>query len=84
MLDISTPVPKFKDPLSPRNIPPAGYFFRITFFSKFFSWINLKIRQCLQSNGSVWNWYEIGTDKLCVYMGLVRSIVNIDTVAFLL
>ena len=29
------------------------------------------LRQRLHGNGSVWNRYEIGTDKDCVYMGPV-------------
>ena len=31
------------------------------------------LRHRLHWNGSVWNWHEIGTDKLCVYTGPGRS-----------
>ena len=67
MLDISTPVPKIEDPLGICH--HLANFFRNKVFYQISSWINLTFRQCLQSNGSLWNWYEIGTDKPCVYVG---------------
>ena len=67
MLDISTPVPKIKGPLGICH--HLANFFRNNGFYQISSWINLKFRQCLQSDGSVCNSYEIGTDKPCVYVG---------------
>ena len=53
MLDISTPVPKIEDPLGICH--HLANFFRNNIF--------------YQISPSVWNWYEIGTDKPCVYVG---------------
>ena len=36
--------------------------------------MNFRLR--LHETGSVWNQYEIGTDKLCVYMGPDRSALD--------
>ena len=74
MLDISTPVPKIEDPLGICH--HLANVFRNNVSYQISSWINLKFRQCLQSNRSDWNWYEIGTDKLCVYVGPGGSSMN--------
>ena len=79
MPDISTPVPKIEDPLGICH--HLANFFRNKAFYQISSWINLTFRQCLQSNGSLWNWYETGTDKPCVHVGPSGS--SIDQICYL-
>ena len=40
-----------------------------------------KFRQRLHGTGFLWNWYEIGTDKPCVYTGPGRS--SMDRICYL-
>ena len=40
------------------------------------------LRQCSHRTGSIWNWYEIGTGKPCVYMGS-GGISGVDRICYL-